>query len=449
MPLVVLLAVAGAAAFVIVDRDTSMTTPRAGTTTPAPARPQVLAGLATAAPGPATGAVKAALTAALRTLPGGEQVAGTVVDVTTGATLWSHHADTAVAPASTLKLLTAAAALRSLGPDYRFTTVTREIGNTVYLVGGGDPTLALTTSPSDRPVTYPVPATLSDLAAKTAAVLPPGQPVKLRADSSGWSTPTLARGWNSGYVTEGDITPPSALEVDGGRLRPAELDSPRTDNPATQAVEEFATLLRKDGVTVQGQVSEHPAPSTATAVASVSSPPLAAMVQRMLTDSDNDLAEALGRAVAIHDGQAPTFAGEVAAIGTEVGALGVPAAELSLHDASGLSHDDTVLPAALVTVLRTAAAGTAGVLRPIVEGLPVAGFTGTLAGRYRGRNMSAGTGLVRAKTGSLVGDNALAGIVVDSSGRLLAFALLGSGTTETDAVQTGLDQMASALAAVT
>jgi D-alanyl-D-alanine carboxypeptidase/D-alanyl-D-alanine-endopeptidase (penicillin-binding protein 4) len=44
--------------------------------------------------------------------------------------------------------------------------------------------------------------------------------------------------------------------------------------------------------------------------------------------------------------------------------------------------------------------------------------------------------------------NALAGVVVDSRGRLLAFALLGFGTVETDAVQTGLDQLASGLAAL-
>jgi D-alanyl-D-alanine carboxypeptidase/D-alanyl-D-alanine-endopeptidase (penicillin-binding protein 4) len=53
--------------------------------------------------------------------------------------------------------------------------------------------------------------------------------------------------------------------------------------------------------------------------------------------------------------------------------------------------------------------------------------------------------LVRAKTGSLTGVNGLAGLAVDASGRLLAFALLGSGTTETDTVQDGLDAIASGL----
>jgi D-alanyl-D-alanine carboxypeptidase/D-alanyl-D-alanine-endopeptidase (penicillin-binding protein 4) len=381
-------------------------------------------------------------------MPAGEQVAGTVIDVTTGRTVWSHDAQTGVAPASTLKVLTAAAALRTLGPGYRFTTTTRAVGNTVYLVGGGDATLARTAALGDRPVTYPLPATLADLAAQTAAALPAGQPIRLRADSSRWSTATLAEGWSDGYVPEGDVTPPSALEVDGGRLRPGELDSPRTTDPVGQAVAEFAGLLRKDGVTIEGSVKQQPTPPMATVVASVSSPTLAALVQRLLTASDNDLAEAIGRAVAVHDGLPPTFVGEATAISREVGALGVPATAVSLQDASGLSHDDTVTPAALAIVLRASAIGIAGTLRPLIEGLPVAGFTGTLADRYRGDQKGAGTGLVRAKTGSLVGVNALAGLVVDSAGRMLAFALLASGTFETDAVQTGLDKIASGLAAL-
>jgi D-alanyl-D-alanine carboxypeptidase/D-alanyl-D-alanine-endopeptidase (penicillin-binding protein 4) len=381
-------------------------------------------------------------------MPAGEQVGGLVVDAATGTTLWSRRSRAAVAPASTLKLLTAAAALHALGPSYRFTTATRLIGNTLYLVGGGDPTLAESTSPHDVPAAYPPPATLRDLAQQTAKTMqPPAQTFRLRVDDSLWSGPALAKGWSPGYVTEGDVTRPSALELDGGRLRPGEFDSPRTADPASQTAAAFVALLRKDGVTVRGPVASHAAPATATDLAHVSSPPLAALVQRMLTDSDNDLAEAIGRAVALHDHQPATFAGEVAALTTELTALGVPTDALSLEDASGLSHDDAVAPTTLVGVLRAATADPE--LRPLLEGLPVAGFTGTLADRYRGKQSGAGTGYVRAKTGSLTGVNTLAGLAVDTSGRLLVFALLGSGTTQTDAVQKSLDAAASALARLT
>jgi D-alanyl-D-alanine carboxypeptidase/D-alanyl-D-alanine-endopeptidase (penicillin-binding protein 4) len=445
--LVVTITVLGAAAFIAVDRNSS--SPQAPTTAASaePARSPVLAALGATTRLPTKATVRQGLAASLRTMPAGEQVSGAVVDVTTGTTLWSRQARVGVAPASTLKVLTAAAALRALGPDFRFTTSVRLLGDTIYLVGGGDPTLAQSSSASAIPVRYPAPATLADLAKQTAAAIqPPAQRFKIRVDTSMWSTPALATGWNDGYVAEGDITPPSALELNGGRLRPAEFDSPRTDDPATQAGEAFADLLRQDGVTIRGAVRDATAPDTASVEGRVASPPLSSLVQRMLTDSDNDLAEALGREVAIHHGLPATFEGEVAAITSELAPFGVTADELSLQDASGLSHDDEVAPAALVAVLRAAGGRADGVLGPLIEGLPVAGFTGTLADRYRGRQAGAGTGYVRAKTGSLVGVNALAGVVVDRAGRLLAFALLGYGTFETEAVQISLDGAASALA---
>jgi D-alanyl-D-alanine carboxypeptidase/D-alanyl-D-alanine-endopeptidase (penicillin-binding protein 4) len=108
-----------------------------------------------------------------------------------------------------------------------------------------------------------------------------------------------------------------------------------------------------------------------------------------------------------------------------------------------------VAPSVLVTVLRAAARGPLGVLRPVIEGLPVAGFTGTLSDRYRDKDRVPGAGIVRAKTGSLTGVNSLAGLVVDESGRLLAFALLGSGTTQTETVEDDLDAVATSLTQLT
>ncbi|MGB8944597.1 MAG: D-alanyl-D-alanine carboxypeptidase, partial [Streptomyces sp.] len=83
-------------------------------------------------------------------------------------------------------------------------------------------------------------------------------------------------------------------------------------------------------------------------------------------------------------------------------------------------------------------------LRSVVTGLPVAGFTGTLVDRYP--KNSPGTGVVRAKTGTLTGVNTLAGTVVDAEGRLLVFAFMTTGTTDPKAAQAALDQMASAVA---
>jgi D-alanyl-D-alanine carboxypeptidase/D-alanyl-D-alanine-endopeptidase (penicillin-binding protein 4) len=408
-----------------------------------PARPPVLATLSRSVP-PLPSTVTAALRPAVSAFPAGERLAGTVVDVSTGSVLWGEDPHAAMAPASTTKLLTAAAALQVLGPDFTLTTTTKKVGNTVYLIGGGDPTLVRTDTSKANP-SYPQPASLADLASQTAAALTPGTPIRLRIDTSAWTGPTSAQGWQSNYVTEGDVTPPSALELDGGRLHPDDFDSERTPTPTAQAADAFVDLLRSDGVVIKGDVKAATTPPTAALLASVSSPPLSELVQRMLTESDNDLAEALGRAVAAAGGLPADFTDAARAVTDQVTRLGVPPAEVTLYDTSGLSHDDRIGPAALVAVLRAAASPSEPDLRPIVEGLPIGGFTGTLAERYRGRQTSDGAGVVRAKTGTLTGVDTLAGLVIDGDGDLLAFALMASGQDSETQVETGLDRIASTL----
>jgi D-alanyl-D-alanine carboxypeptidase/D-alanyl-D-alanine-endopeptidase (penicillin-binding protein 4) len=370
---------------------------------------------------------------------------GEVIDADTGAKLWSREAARAQPPASTTKLLTAAAALQALGPNYRIATTTRRAGRTVYLVGGGDPTLIRTPGSYVSP-TYPPPATLSALARRTVAALGSRRRVRLRLDTSAWSGPSMARGWKANYVTEGDVTPPSPLELDEGRVNPQDEFAARTEDPALQAGDAFAELLEADGVHVIGSVASGTASTDSTPLAEVTSPPLAELVQRMLTVSDDDLAEALGRAVARAESQPATFAGAAAAVTAEVASLGVPMTGVSLQDTSGLSHLDRVTPRALVAVLRAAVSPAHPQLRAIVEGLPIAGLTGTLAMRYTDKPTSVAAGVLRAKTGTLTGVNSLAGVVVDHSGRLLIFAFLAAHAPLPGLTVPALDQLASRLA---
>jgi serine-type D-Ala-D-Ala carboxypeptidase/endopeptidase (penicillin-binding protein 4) len=342
--------------------------------------PPLLVGLSTSAPQPTPAGLRAALAPAVRAVAGGAHLVGEVVDAASGAALWVRGASEPEPPASTAKLLTAAAALTTLGPDHRLTTTTRRVGRTLYLVGGGDPTMVLNASSASG--LYPRPASYSQLARRTAARLGAIKTVRLRVDASAWDGPALARGWKPSYVTEGDVAPPTALELDEGRIDPDDEFSPRSEDPAAQAGEAFAELLEDDGVHVVGSVSAAHTPARALAVASVESAPVAALVQRMLTLSDDDLAEALGRAVAVESGRPPTFAGAAAAVTAAVAALGVDVDGVSLQDASGLSHRDRVPPRTFGDVLALAASVAGSQLRPIVVGLPVAGLTGTLAFRY-------------------------------------------------------------------
>lgn len=370
----------------------------------------------------------------------GGGLTGLVVDGVSGDVLYAHRPDRAGPPASTVKLLTAAAALDVLGPDARLSTRVVRSGHLLYLVGGGDMTLA---SRLSKEVRYPAAPTVGRLARAVATALD-GQPsssaYRLRYDTSAWSGPASAPGWNDGYYYGGDVSRLSALEVDEGRRQ---LDKQeRVADPAAQAAAVFAESLRGAGVPLSGAPQPAVAPDSADQVAAVSSAPVSALVQRMLTVSDNDLAESLGRAVAVAENRPATFAGAAAAIGVHVEALDNVA--VTLEDASGLSRLDRVSPAALVAVLRAAIDRPA--LRPLLAGLPVAGFTGTVADRYRRGPTRAGAGVVRAKTGTLTGVSALAGYVVDADGRLLVFAFLTDRAPSTEPAQEALDRLAGRLA---
>jgi D-alanyl-D-alanine carboxypeptidase/D-alanyl-D-alanine-endopeptidase (penicillin-binding protein 4) len=100
----------------------------------------------------------------------------------------------------------------------------------------------------------------------------------------------------------------------------------------------------------------------------------------------------------------------------------------------------------LATVLTRTASGGLPRAAPILSGLAVAGYDGTLADRGDSDPATA-PGSVRAKTGTLLGVHGLAGTVVTADGRLLVFALLANRSTGGDAAAEGaLDDVAAALA---
>jgi D-alanyl-D-alanine carboxypeptidase/D-alanyl-D-alanine-endopeptidase (penicillin-binding protein 4) len=113
-----------------------------------------------------------------------------------------------------------------------------------------------------------------------------------------------------------------------------------------------------------------------------------------------------------------------------------------------LSRDNRVQPAALTAILRAVAMGEQPRLAPVLTGLPVAGFDGTLAKRYRTGPSLPAAGVVRGKTGTLNGVSALAGLVRTADGRLLAFDLTADGVPlgATRQAEAALDRFAAALA---
>ena len=406
---------------------------------PAPSAPSVLTAL-----GGGANTVKSAPTGqALATVLGpllGNTALGTrhtaaVVDVATGKRLYGAGAGTALTPASTTKIATAVAALSALGADHRLVTRAALEADTkeLVLVGGGDPTLTARADAEGW-------ASLRELAEETATALKKRDitTVTLSYDK------TLYAGSEIHPIGVNDnLAPVSALMVDEARTDDtASGPAPRTTDPAADATRTFARFLSDNGIRTTS-----PGPSKATGraenLAEVLSPPLSALVERMLTNSDNDIAEALARQTAVADRQRADFAGGGKAIRAQLKKLGLPLSGADFHDGSGLDRADRLTADLLTSLLVKAGDPDHPDLRPALTGLPVAGFTGTLTSRYT----DGAAGVVRAKTGTLTGVNTLAGTVVDQDGRLLAFAFLTSDTTDPGAAQSALDRTASALAA--
>ncbi|UIX31887.1 D-alanyl-D-alanine carboxypeptidase/D-alanyl-D-alanine endopeptidase [Streptomyces sp. GQFP] len=425
------------------NSDTSDTSGTSGTSAgapaPAPSAPSVLAGLGSATgtlkAAPAGSALAAVLDPLLKNPALGTRRTAAVVDVATGKRLYGLGAGEALVPASTTKIATAVAALSAMGADHRLTTraALEPDTNELVLVGGGDPTLTARTDPEGW-------ASLRTLADSTAAAL---KKRGVRQVTLSYDT-TLYAGEELHPIGVNDnLAPVSALMADEARTDDSTSGpAPRVTDPAAAATRTFAALLAKHGIKTTS-----PGPSKATGragtLAKVSSPPLSALVERMLTNSDNDLAEALARQTALATKTRPDFAGGAKAIHAQLKKLGLPMTGARFADGSGLNRADRLTPDLLTALLAKAGDPSRPDLRAALTGLPVAGFTGTLSARYT----DGAAGVVRAKTGTLTGVNALAGTVVDRDGRLLAFAFLAANTTSPTEAQAALDRTATALAA--
>ncbi|MGV9558700.1 D-alanyl-D-alanine carboxypeptidase/D-alanyl-D-alanine endopeptidase [Streptomyces sp. NPDC003401] len=420
-------------------RGTGASGTEAGAPRPAPSAASVLTGLGGATTEVKSAPGSAALTRVLGPLLAdpalGTRRTAAVVDVTTGERLYGSGADEALTPASTTKIATAVAALAALGADHRLTTRTALEPGTeeVVLVGGGDPTLTTRENPEGG-------ADLRTLAASTATAL---KKRGITRATLSYDTTLYAGTEVHPIGVNPNLARVTALIADEGRTDGSTRGpATRVPDPAVDATRKFADFLEAYGIKTSA-----PGPSKASAraeaLATVVSPPLASLVERMLTNSDNDIAEALARQTALATGVRADFAGGGQAIRAQLERLGLPLDGVDFRDGSGLDRDDRLTANLLTALLAKAGDPARPGLRPVLTGLPVAGFTGTLSTRYT----DGAAGLVRAKTGTLTGVNTLAGTVVDRDGHLLAFAVLTANTTDPASAQAALDRAATALAA--
>ena len=416
--------------------------------------PQVLAPLQPSAPVPVPSAVSAQVDPVLKA-DGGGTFTGMVQDALTGQVLFDRGGAEGRVPASNLKLLTAVTALRTLGPDHRFSTkvIQGPAPGQVVLVAGGDVLLGAGESKPEQVMGR---AGLATLAAATVQALQAtgttGE-IKVLVDDSLFTGPALNPNWQSGDVEAGEIAPLYPLALNSARFDPAVTTGARPQDSAMAAGQAFAARLGAAGagagLTVAPAVERSPGDSQANAavLAAADSATVTEQVNLMLQVSDNYLAETMGRMAAVATGRPGSNDGATAVVAAELGAAGLSSDTMKLVDVCGLAMGNQVPARQFTDVVRAIATGADARLRAALDGFPVGGLSGTLDTRYGDATTSGGAGLVRAKTGTLNTVLALSGYVVDADGRLLVFSFLGNGLVPGAAGnKEALDRAATALA---
>jgi D-alanyl-D-alanine carboxypeptidase/D-alanyl-D-alanine-endopeptidase (penicillin-binding protein 4) len=407
----------------------------------------------------------------------GGHVGAAVIDVDTGATLAAADEHRALNPASNTKVLTAAAMLDRLGPDFRFTTGffgRIESGRIAPLVlrGDGDPSLrtqdlwqlasalrqlgvrtidgilvdqgrfdgdyvppGFASQPNEwAPFRAPVSAVSLERNTVTMNVVPG----KAGAAATVWFDPPgfvdvrgsiTTRAGNAGDGVRMTLAPKGprlVADIGGfvGEGPPRLRYGKRVDDPRRFAGYALAEILRTMQMDVKGDVGLG-GEAVHSRITYVESQPLSVLVRELGKNSDNFYAEtllkALGAAVRGPPGTSRDGADAVLAFLKDIGAL-EPATRMT--NGSGLFDANRVSARTLAAVLRHAySSPRAG--PDFVAELAVGGVDGTLHARFRNR---ADSRVVRAKTGTLDQVVALSGYVLAPAGKSpVAFSLIADG----------------------
>jgi D-alanyl-D-alanine carboxypeptidase/D-alanyl-D-alanine-endopeptidase (penicillin-binding protein 4) len=410
-----------------------------------------------------------------------------VVRVRDGSVVWEHGDDRPLIPASTMKLLTAATALRELGPAYKFPTwiltdgeVDKDgvLDGNLYVKGQGDPSMVAermwrmaldvrlhgikevhgnvifdasyfqdtTLIPGwtdegdldEGPTYFPPLGALSVNYNIAALVVRPGSAVG-QAAAVEFEIPTPA------VALEGSLTTGSSRSrywVDVDR----EVD-PDTfvatykvkgnipvdegmhtvyralSDPLTNYIGTFQGILKGQGVKVKGSFKPGTAPPDAKVLLTEYSDPLVDILEQMNKKSNNFMAEQILRCVGAEKYGLPGT--------TEKGVRAVT----TYLGAIGVAPDGYTLVngsglsrmvslrPSTLTTVLTDVYTSPSVGPEFLTTLSVGGRDGTLAYRFREDGME---GRMRGKTGTLNGVSTLAGYVRSTSDEVYAFAFLAN-----------------------
>jgi serine-type D-Ala-D-Ala carboxypeptidase/endopeptidase (penicillin-binding protein 4) len=329
-----------------------------------------------------------------------------VRDLDTGRDLYARRASVARPPASVEKLYTTATALQRFGAAATFTTTVLGTGaldatgvwrGDLVLRGGGDPTLSTWGLQQ-------LALQLSEAGIRRIAGRVLGDESLFDVLRGSAETGGRYDRWIGGVL--GALTVSRGWSTDG--------------SPAAEGARRLVKALKARGIKVTRGGRAGVAVAGARPLVALASPPVSTLIRLTLVPSDNFLAETLLKDLGASFGGRGTTAAGAAVVRAQAAAFGLRPAVV---DGSGLSRADRTSPRQVVGLL---AAMHVQPLAPVFEGaMALAGRTGTVASRMRG---TAAQDRCRAKTGTLSGVSALAGICRAVGGHAIAFAVLTTGT---------------------
>ncbi|HWL45776.1 MAG TPA: D-alanyl-D-alanine carboxypeptidase/D-alanyl-D-alanine-endopeptidase [Ilumatobacter sp.] len=352
-----------------------------------------------------------------------------------GELVGERNVDTITIPASTQKVLVAAVALDVLGADFTYTTELMApepqggvITGDVYLVGSGDPLLSGAWYEGSTLDANPAFNTtlIDDLAEQLS-----GKGVReirgvVRGDGSRYDDEWYVDTWGPG-VAGGEAGPYDALLVNDSRVLGDEY---RGSDPNESGARELIRILGERGIGVSGGAGTGTwsAGTGTSQIAAVTSQPLPAILEEMLTNSDNNTAEMVVKELGVAAGGAGTRQAGLDVMAATIAGWGVDTTGLELADGSGLSLSNRVSCTTMLGVLQHAGADSA-----VALGLAVAGQTGTMTPHFADTPLD---GRLLGKTGTLSNppfdqdppaSKALAGYLPVDGGGAIEFVLILNG----------------------
>ena len=406
-------------------------------------------------------------------------------DRATGELLYDYNGETPIKPASNMKLITTAAALETLGKDYRFTTSLYTSGKLnngvlkgdVYLKGEGDPTLsvedlqrfaqelkakginkidgrivgddkwfdnelltpgiwaadesyyyaapisALTTSPNSD---YDSGTIIVDVSASAIGQSPVVQVTPHLGDLEIVNKALTVEAGNSNTVTIERTYRTNQIVISGN----LPIDKTKREwvtvlHPTTHTLTMFKAVLAEAGIEyTKGKLFRAATPKSANLVAMKKSMPLEQLLIPYMKLSNNGIADILIKTIGkveYHHGS--TKAG-LKAVNNFGNSIGLPMKDWSFEDGSGISHANNVSSIAVSDLLFKVQ--RENWFSTFFTSLPVAGNSermvgGTLRNRLKDPLTA---GKVFAKTGSLTGVSSLSGYLEGSSGEQYIFSVL-------------------------